>query len=160
MQIREAKIEDMHTIYMMGYDVWGGDLPVEDYIKECSQSIKYQKGNWFLLQDDVTGKILSSCVIYDLELKEMRVIGIGSIATRPEDRRKGYASELVRGVIKEIEHMENCSTFFLYSDIETVFYEKLGFLRFPVQNYLQSTCMYLSKDRHVNMESIEPPPYF
>ncbi|MEK3748201.1 hypothetical protein NYE25_08140 [Paenibacillus sp. FSL E2-8871] len=43
-KIREATKEEMIEIYKMGYDVWGDNLPYEEYITMCQASKKYRKG--------------------------------------------------------------------------------------------------------------------
>ncbi|WP_157843165.1 hypothetical protein [Bacillus sp. FJAT-42315] len=45
--IREATNEDMNEVYMMGYDVWGDDMPSEEYVTMCQESSKLKKENRF-----------------------------------------------------------------------------------------------------------------
>lgn len=41
--IRAATSEDMNEVYMMGYDVWGDDLPSEEYVTMCRESSKLKR---------------------------------------------------------------------------------------------------------------------
>lgn len=53
-KIREAATkEDMIESYKMGYDVWGDNLPYEEYITMCQASNKYKKGKWYVLEATV-----------------------------------------------------------------------------------------------------------
>ncbi|MEH6944869.1 hypothetical protein [Bacillus sp. JJ722] len=45
-KIRDATKDDMTNIYMMGYDVWGDNMTLEEYVTNCQESSKYKKGKW------------------------------------------------------------------------------------------------------------------
>ncbi|MGE7613285.1 hypothetical protein [Paenibacillus sp. FSL H7-0737] len=99
-KIREATKEEMIEIYKMGYDVWGDNLPYEAYITMCQASKKYKKGKWYVLEATDTKQLLSSLIVYDLNLSDDQIVkGIGSIATPLYLRKKGYASLLVKETI-------------------------------------------------------------
>lgn len=61
---------------------------------------------------------------------DINVFGIGSITTTMNDRRKGYASLLIKKVVDELQKQRN-KPIILYSDINTLFYKKLGFVELP-----------------------------
>lgn len=131
-RIRGAIKEEMMEIYKMGYDVWGDNLPYEEYITMCQASKKYKKGKWYVLEATDTKQLLSSLIIYELNLSDdQNVKGIGSIATPLYLRKKGYASLLVKETINKLEQDEKCNNFFLYSDIGIKFYKELGFIVLP-----------------------------
>ncbi|MGE6609340.1 GNAT family N-acetyltransferase [Peribacillus sp. NPDC076916] len=162
-RIREATKEDMIMIYMMGFDFWGDDMPSEEYITMCEDSSKYKKGKWYVLEETDTEELLSSLIIYELNpSKELIVKGIGSIATPIHLRKNGYASLLVKETINKLEQEENCNNFFLYSDIGTNFYKKLGFIVLPneSQKYEDSVCMYYSKESGLDSITYDIPSYF
>lgn len=162
-KLRKATKEDMKSIYMMGFDVWGDNMSSEEYIASCQDSSKYKKGTWYTLEDLNTKKLLSSLIVYELSLsKDIIVKGIGSIATPLLSRNKGHASLLVKEVINELEQKESCNHFFLYSDIGADFYSKLGFIEIPheKQKYKDSVCMYYSQSYDVDSISFEIPHYF
>lgn len=161
--IREATSEDMELVYMMGFDVWGENIPIKEYITMCSGSSKYKRGNWYVLEETDTKELLSSLIVYELNPSEDLIVrGIGSIATPRHLRQKGYASTLIQHVIKKVELYENCNHFFLYSDIGTNFYNRLSFIELPPtkQKYNDSICMYYSKENNIDSIPFEIPDYF
>ncbi|MEK5397142.1 hypothetical protein CA600_03925 [Paenibacillus sp. VTT E-133280] len=162
-KIRVATKEEMIEIYKMGYDVWGDNLPYEEYITMCQASKKYKKGTWYVLEATDTKQLLSSLIVYDLNLSEGQIVkGIGSIATPLYLRKKGYASLLVKETINKLEKEEKCNDFFLYSDIGIEFYIGLGFIVLPndSQKYKDSVCMYYSKENDFDSISLDIPNYF
>lgn len=163
-KIREATKDDMIEIYKMGYDVWGDNMPYEEYITLCQASNKYKKGKWYVLEATDTKQLLSSLIVYELNLSEDQIVkGLGSIATPLLLRKKGYASLLVKEMINKLELEENCNNFFLYSDIGIEFYKGLGFIELPndCQKYKDSVCMYYSKENEIDSISLHiPPDYF
>ncbi|WP_375103215.1 GNAT family N-acetyltransferase [Paenibacillus sp. RS8] len=162
-KIRVATKEEMIEIYKMGYDVWGDNLPYEDYITMCQASKKYKEGTWYVLEATDTNQLLSSLIVYKLNLSEDQIVkGIGSIATPLYLRKKGYASLLVEATINKLEQEEKCNNFFLYSDIGIEFYEGLGFIALPndSQKYKTSVCMYYSKENDIDSISLDIPDYF
>lgn len=162
-KIREAKKEEMIEIYKMGYDVWGDNLPYEEYITMCQASNKYKRGKWYVLEATDTKQLLSSLIVYELNLSKYQIVkGIGSIATPLYLRKKGYASLLVKEMINKLEQEESCNNFFLYSDIGIEFYKGLGFIVLPndSQKYKDSVCMYYSKENDINSISLDIPDYF
>jgi predicted GNAT family acetyltransferase len=66
---------------------------------------------------------VSSLIVYQREfglLEGSR--GLGSIATPPELRGKGYASKLINLVKDELFQDQNSKALFLHSDIDKEFY--------------------------------------
>lgn len=162
-KIREATNEDMIDIYLMGFDVWGDDMPVEEYITMCQDSSKYKKGKWYVLESTDTKELLSSLIVYKLNPSEDLIVkGIGSIATPANSRKNGYAFLLVKETMNKLEQEENCNNFFLYSDIGADFYNRLGFIVLPneSQKYKDSICMYYSKENDIDSISFDIPNYF
>ena len=123
LQLRAAQPRDMETVFMMGFDVWRDGLSREEYLAACQISPKFEKGKWWVLET-AEGKIMSSLITYSLA---KGVVGLGSIATDYEFRKQGFASELIRQVITYLEGSKAVQAFFLFSDIDPTFYEKLGF---------------------------------
>ncbi|MFJ7640065.1 GNAT family N-acetyltransferase [Peribacillus sp. NPDC097225] len=161
LKIRKATSEDMESVYLMGYDVWGENMPSDEYITMCNQSSKYKKGTWYILENPETKEVISSLIVYELPSSEGSTSrGIGSIATPFTLRKRGYASALIQQVIQELERNEKCTDFFLYSDIGMEFYNKLKFIELPPakQKYKDSICMYYSKEN--DRDPFEIPDYF
>ena len=90
--------------------------------------------------------------------------GIGSIATPPDFRRNGFASDLIMGVLKELMNSDPNFKVFLYADIDSKFYEKFGFVALPkeFQRYSKTTCMMLSKniEDFDGLQLSDVPTYF
>lgn len=125
MTIRTPTVEEMDDVFMMGFDVWGEALSSSDYLNGCRNSSKYQKGHWHVLV--VNDEIVSSLITYKNEFGlPKKCYGIGSVATPPACRNKGYASALVSEVVQKLE-VAGGRAIYLFSDIDTGFYEKLGF---------------------------------
>ncbi|EGQ8132908.1 GNAT family N-acetyltransferase [Vibrio parahaemolyticus] len=138
MYLREATPDELEVIYPMGFDVWGDGLSFEDYLSGCRNSEKYQVGTWFVLIEN--DQILSSLVVYsDMFGLRDNCFGLGSIATSPSLRGKGYASHLIGLVKAELFSNYNCKAVYLHSDIGHEFYSKLGFV--CIEN---SDCMFSS----------------
>ncbi len=153
--IRHANQLEMENIYLMGVDIWGRGLSREEYLKSCSESSKYKAGTWKVLTDG--NALLSSLIIYELEHSNF---GIGSIATPPKFRQKGFASILIKHVLQELNPLG--SGCFLYADIEPTFYEKFGFkvLDKSLQKYHGSTCMKIQLNKMTDTDSGFVPNYF
>ncbi|WP_053415103.1 N-acetyltransferase [Viridibacillus arvi] len=160
---REATSLDMKVVYMMGYDVWGGDLTPKEYVTMCNDSSKYKRGKWYVIEETDTKELLSSLIVYELNPSENLIVrGIGSIATPLHLRHNGYASILIKEVINELEKNDNCNNYFLFSDINTDFYKKLNFIELQPskQKYKDSICMYYSKENDIDSINYEIPNYF
>lgn len=159
---RKAKEADMNELFSMGYDEWGEGNSLEEHINECRQSKKYEKGQWYVLEDTENERVVSSLIAYDLHSRgEPAVKGLGSIATAPEARKKGYGSMLIKETIKGLGE-EGCHHFFLFSDIDVTFYMRLGFHELPekYQRYKNTICMLYQGNDEFDLEHFAVPDYF
>jgi predicted acetyltransferase len=99
------------------------------YLDSCVASYKYKQGDFYVLEDGA-GKLLSSCIIYPLSafggVVAERAVGLGSLATVPVERHKGYATLLLSMLMEQLEK-EGVDAFFIHSDIHPRIYENLGF---------------------------------
>ncbi|WP_100488971.1 N-acetyltransferase [Sporolactobacillus pectinivorans] len=162
-RVRKAESKEMDTIYMMGYDVWSNHSAPNEYLEICRHSVKYKQGEWYVLTELGTNRLLSSLIVYKLDLHDQTVIrGIGSIATVGYCRKAGNATELVKTVISILTKQDACDDFFLYSDIGAQFYNKLGFNALPRsrQKYKESICMYYSQTKDTPSSDCKIPDYF
>jgi Predicted acetyltransferase involved in intracellular survival and related acetyltransferases len=124
MEIRLAKSEEMDAIYMMGYDTWSDDASEQPYLEACRASKKHAIGKWYVLSDGE--KLISSLIVYEFGFgMPPGYCGIGSIATDPQMRRKGYANKLIAEVCSILRG--RCKGIYLHADINSLFYERLGF---------------------------------
>lgn len=133
--IRKAEYADLEAVYLMGFDVWGDGLSRGDYLLNCRNSSKYKLGTWYLLEKE--RKPVASLIVYSghFGLAE-NCYGIGSVATSPEERGKGFASFLIQAVTEELLYRDNGEVVFLHSDIGIEFYQKLGYVLIPPSNCL------------------------
>jgi len=146
----------MDAIYTMGYDVWGDNQPEETYLKGCRASQKYKQGQWYYLEHNNT--VVSSLIVYtDCFGLQTNFAGIGSIATRPDARRKGFASALLENRLKFLAD-GGIEGVFIFSDIDTAFYQKHGFEKAATHGANEnSTAMFTSFN---GCDQPEVPSYF
>ena len=147
----KATSSDLNDIYAMGYDIWGEGVPYFDYIEECKGSVKYQSGTWYVLK--VKNENVSSCIIYQLS---HNVVGIGSLATKKDKRGSGFGSLLINKILSE----NIGKTYFLWSDIDPIFYKKIGFalVDSKIQLYEDSYLMYYPQNASIDNKQL--PTYF
>lgn len=154
MEIRAAKTEELDAIYMMGYDAWSDGVSKKDYLDECRTSKKYKAGKWYVLLDGE--ELISSLAVYSSGFGiPQRYCGIGSAATKPQKRSCGYACKLLIAVCKILQR-EGFNGVYLHSDIESSFYERLGF---TVVAESASKCMALPFSQLERLPE-EIPSYF
>lgn len=157
-EVLKALPDEHDQIYMMGYDTWSEGSTKSDYLNLCQNSPKYKKGQWYVLKDG--DQLLSSLIVYKIE---ENIFGLGSVSTPAFLRKKGYASKLISRIIELLENDLNASAMFLYSDIDSKFYEKFGFLELPQvhQRYKETSCMARVQDLNEFLSSeIKLPEYF
>ena len=132
--LRGANHHDMDDIYLLGLDAWGdGDLAA--YMAGCRGSAKYQRGSWYVLEHD--GQIVSAIICYSLPtIAQLTIIGLGSLATRPDQRQKGYASTLLNAIMAHYQRQQHTDVFMLFDETGGHFYQRAGFQRLPA--HLQS----------------------
>jgi len=132
-KVREAAAQEIEDVFMMGYDAWGADLPVEMYVDSCKASYKYKQGVFYVLESE-QGRLLSSCIVYPLTafggVVSERAVGIGSLATSATDRRQGFATLFLSMLMDHLEK-DGVDAFFIHSDIQPRIYENLGFVSAP-----------------------------
>lgn len=123
--VRPACSTDMDSIYLMGSDVWGVGSSVEQYLQECRNSAKYQLGQWYCLESNIT--LISSLIIYKnhFELQD-KYVGFGSISTAPKRRGEGFASRLINACVERLTS-EGCAGVYLRNETDSNIYERLGF---------------------------------
>jgi N-acetylglutamate synthase-like GNAT family acetyltransferase len=125
MKIRKAVAKDLNTIYRMGFDAWSEGKPMEEYLQGCVNSTNYKIGTWFVLEKQ--GEVVASLIVYQDALNlPARSIGIGSVATVKKYQRRGFASLLVEQICR-LYKSSGFELVYLFSEIGSQFYEKLGF---------------------------------
>ena len=51
MLVRRARNDELTEVFLMGYDAWGAELPVQMYLDSCLASYKYKLGEFYVLED-------------------------------------------------------------------------------------------------------------
>ena len=135
--VRIALSEEHEQIFRLGYDAWGEDAPMAQYLASCRASPKYAQGRWLLLQEG--GSLRSALIVYRLG---PGCAGLGSVATAPDARRRGAASRLLAGALTLLE-ADGDHSFFLFADRAPDLYQRQGFVPLPAayQRRLGSICM-------------------
>jgi N-acetylglutamate synthase-like GNAT family acetyltransferase len=143
----------------MGADVWGRGLTLDAYLAACRDSPKYRLGEWRVLEDE-RGALVSSLIVYRASDGSA---GIGSIATAPDERRRGRATRLIADVLASLD-AGGVSRVFLYSDIAPRCYERFGFAALPSEHQSRpgSVCMVRGPavGELLREPGFRPPSYF
>ncbi len=114
-------------MYRLGYDAWGDGNGLDAYLATCRASRKYAEGVWWI-HAAADGAPASALLSHDIPLPSgSPAVGLGSIATAPEFRGRGFASRLIEDVIVRHERDAGTEVFFLFSDIAPAFYERFRF---------------------------------
>ncbi len=161
MIFRQANKEERPLLFQEGYKEWSKNRTFEQY---CIDNGKEDAiGKRYVIEKD--GEIVSSAIIIRLRnINGKDSYGFGSIVTSEKHRGKGYGIELIKNCINLI-YTDN-TIIFLYSDINTSYYEKLSFRILPniLQKYEKSVCMAYCKvdiwDELLNAKIDVIPNYF
>ena len=159
MKYRKALVTEFDEIYRMGFDAWADEMTEGQYMEACRNSTKYQKGQFYVLTNP-QGPLLSSLIIYPFTEFSY---GIGSLATPPSLRKQGFASALLKDVLRELD-LRKVQQVFLYADIAPEFYERFGFQMLPLELQTKEFSICMVRTNHFS-ELIEnkdflPPRYF
>ena len=163
---RRAKADEMDSVYLAGFDVWGGAQSKDQYLAGCRGSAKYARGTWYVLED-ADGKPVSALITYELPGSVGQpVVGIGSIATDPNQRKKGHAAQLLCDVMRLHHPQDGKQVFYLHSDIDPHHYERLGFVRLPSRHQKKQgsvtmvCCPGEVREEILSGPGFHPPVYF
>ncbi len=160
--LRPALPTEFDDIYALGRDVWGEGISEVEYLQLCRGSIKYKSGQWYLFER-ADGRIASAVITYFLApVLEKTTLGVGSLATHPELRKNGFASEALAALLAGYSRQFSVEQFFLFAEINLHFYEKLGFIALPpaLQAYQDSVCMLRAPAHHMPqiLQSVKEQP--
>ncbi|MBU1221697.1 GNAT family N-acetyltransferase [Myxococcota bacterium] len=135
--IRKAVPEDMNEILRFGYDAWNEDRDMEAFLKSYESSMDHLTGQRYLIENN------EEIIMADLNTIRFSrdVVGIASVACKPENRREGWISKLLSAVILLLISENPRMKFLLFSEIEPDFYRRFGFYELPLQNFLPSVAM-------------------
>ena len=143
MIFRQSKQEEIDQLFREGYQVWSRNRTFEQYSTDNSKEGAY--GTRYVVEDN--GEAVSSLILLNLQsIKGKKVYGIGSVLTPPIYKQKGYATELLKNCIEQIN--DDDALTFLYSEVHPSFYERFNFRVLPpyLQKDADSFCMVLCDD--------------
>lgn len=137
--VRVAMAQDEEELLLFGYDTWGKGLSREGFLANSRASRNHQRGVRYVLQD-LNGRALSKVGVLRFA---RQAVGLYSIATRPDMRRRGHASLLVRAVMELLRLEEPETRFLLFSEVDPAMYERQGFQVLPesLQRFRPSLAM-------------------
>ncbi len=123
--VRRARPEELEALWLMGYDAWGREDSRDRYLDRCRDSDHYRSGEWFLLA--ATGTPVSGLIVYRTGFAlPTACAGIGSVATEPAQRGRGYGTTLVREVTRRLG-ADGVHGVYLHSEVGAEFYAALGY---------------------------------
>ncbi len=128
----------LEEILDLTHPVWGEGLDRAAYGRYNAAQLRTPWGSSHLRRValiDEEGRWVSTAKRYDLRVRaggrEVPALGIGALFTRPEARRRGAASALLRALMTAGEQ-EGARVALLFSEIGTRYYERFGFRAVPV----------------------------
>lgn len=140
MIITQACWSDILTVLRQTHEIWSAGLSKGDYREYIWRQMHHPWGlrhhKFFVMK--VKGEVVSSCKLYTVELscraRRFKLAGLGAIYTGLAQRHRGYAYEMIEAVIDQCL-ADDYDGMLLYSDIDPVFYEKLGFIPFGAADF-------------------------
>jgi len=123
----------IEAIYRESHGLWGAGLTRADYLglwHDISRTDWARCHAHFQVWLDEASGVLSSLKVYfplaRIGERVDRLVVLGAIFTPSGMRRRGFATEMIRHVLKQA-HDQGRPLALLFSDIGTAFYEQMGF---------------------------------
>jgi predicted GNAT family N-acyltransferase len=145
-RMRIVQPEENAIVLRFGHDTWGEGEPVEEFVRRYDDNPNHLRGTRYLLEsidsnDSSGGEML--CNLNTLRFRR-GLMGIASVATAPQHRKRGWASMLMRAVMELMRSQDDVPVhFLLFSEVEPGFYRTFGFSELPEsqQHHLPSIAM-------------------
>lgn len=120
--------EDERELLLFGYDAWKRDGENQsDFVDGYQSCPNHLRGRRYVLRHPNQGIVAG---VNTLRFAR-NLGGIASLATHPEHRRQGYAKMLMMSVMSILEDYEGVNRLLLFSEIDTSYFERLGFQKLP-----------------------------
>lgn len=140
LDIHRASSEERLQVYENIFEFWPMASSLEEHLRLRLKSPKHQRAQWYA--GCLGGKVVASLgcfpLNYHLDGREVEGFSIGSVHTRPEYRRRGFALAVMdwaeRDQVKQGARLSS-----LFSDIDPGYYGKQGYLRCPSWNARAAT---------------------
>jgi predicted acetyltransferase len=130
--IEHADWKDILTIAKETSLIWSCGLTRDHYLDYLAMRMNHpwSRRHCQYIVARMNNKIVSSAKLYSLtysaQNRHYKIAGLGALYTPKAYRNQGYASELIKSSISQL-NSEYFDGIILYSDIESDFYEALGF---------------------------------
>ena len=131
---RRATFDEELVTFERWRHLWGDGLTSNRLIERESVLRNHKWGSRvivYVIADKITNEVYSSCDVYDVPAvlggASVEILHLASLFTPECYRRRGYASLLIKEVIKVGEKRPGCVGLLLFSDIGPSFYKSLGF---------------------------------
>ncbi|MDB5095962.1 MAG: hypothetical protein JWM80_383 [Cyanobacteria bacterium RYN_339] len=127
--IREATEPEIRTVLGWTHALWGDNRPFEGYVERIAKQMatRWGRTGYHFAVGLVGGQPVTACKRYRLRFGGVPTVGFGAVFTPEEHRGKGHAAELISGVMAQ----ERAPYALLYSDIDPLYYIRLGFQPYP-----------------------------
>lgn len=126
-RVRRMFPEDQREALGFGYDAWGRKTTIDEFIASYDSDENFRRGVSYLFER-FDGTLCAKMTSIPFA---RGIVGFASVATKPEERGKGYASVLVQAVMGLSRHEDPRTRFLLFSEVSPVMYERLGFWVVP-----------------------------
>jgi hypothetical protein len=134
--------DQVRVVLRESHTIWGAGLTLDAYVAMWDELAESAWGrDWYSwrawVADD--GRVLSSLKLYrpNMRLGEVtaRARAIGAVFTPRDQRRRGHAASLIRGVLAESPDAAS-DPGFLFTDIGVDYYASFGFAALPCEDVL------------------------
>ncbi len=132
LDIHRASQDELIAAHKNVFDIWSGGRSLEEHLRHRLTSPMSARASWFV--GCVEGRVVTSLGCYPLRFflrgREVAGIAIGSVYTIREFRGRGFAPQLLNWV-EQHEAARQAALSVLYSDIEPIYYARLGYQLCP-----------------------------
>jgi len=128
--------QEVEVVQRDTHDLWSGGSSLEARILKVQALLNYPDRPLRCIGLKNNGLIYCSAKIYDcdavLEGDAIRILGVGSLFTRPEMRNQGYARKMMHE-ISNLAKVGGYKGVWLWSDIGSEFYQTMDFETMPIR---------------------------
>ena len=127
-RVRRALGRELEETAHFGFDAWGTGVASGEYLSSFLAERDFVRGQWYLIEN-AEGEVCS--VLNTLRFLP-QLVGIASVATKPEQREKGFACLLIRAVMELLRVEDPAMQFALFAEVSPSFFQQFGFRELPV----------------------------
>lgn len=132
LDIHVASPDELVAAHRNVFDIWSRGLSREEHVRYRLDSPKHRLATWYV--GCIDGRVAVSLGAYPLRFhfrgQEVPGIAIGSVYTRAEFRRRGFARKLLARV-EDHSRQNGAALSLLYSDIKPDYYASMGYVLCP-----------------------------